>query len=233
MLDSTVADIIYNPITDLSVLSLSDLFVCFGNLRLSHWSLKVHVQNISYVQKSCPWFEMNRPVSSLVLEWVFPHTFFPKEDLYLLSTLMCLAKEKSQTEFNFLHFLVCEHSYLQTGLYREGYVLPGKNVCTYFGKGVRVYINIWTMFWSTLRCCCKFLFGFCLCSIISWFSFCALSVGSVGTKPEQHHFISSGECVEDRAERQPAGESNRHLRHTASSYWTKCVKNLTLYPNLV
>lgn len=38
------------------------------------------------------------------------------------------------------------------------------------------------------------------------FFFCALPVGSVGAKPEQYNFIPSGECVEDRAERQQAGE---------------------------
>jgi len=45
---------------------------------------------------------------------------------------------------------------------------------------------------------------------------CVLSVCSVGAKPKQHNFLPSGECLEDRAERQQAGEWNRHLRHKAS-----------------
>lgn len=54
--------------------------------------------------EGCPLFDMIWSDSSLVLQWVFPRTFFPKEDLYLLSTFMHLAEEKSQTEFYLLHF---------------------------------------------------------------------------------------------------------------------------------
>jgi len=61
------------------------------------------VQNVSYVQKGFPWFEMNHLI--LLSSWCgFSHTFFPKEDLYLLSTLMWLAKEKSQTQVLTLAF---------------------------------------------------------------------------------------------------------------------------------
>lgn len=61
------------------------------------------------------------------------------------------------------------------------------------------------MFSLTVRCC-KFLFGFSVSLFPDFFFFCALSVDSVGAKPEQHNFFPSGEPFEDRAERQQAGE---------------------------
>ncbi len=72
--------------------------------------------------KGCPLFEMIRSDSSFVLQWVFPRTFFPKEDLYLLSTFMNLAKKKSQTEFYLLQFYNADLWFVSICTARLGFI---------------------------------------------------------------------------------------------------------------
>lgn len=127
-----------------------------------------------------------------------------------------------------MHFenpdLCTEYLNFQTRLYREGFVLTGKNMNTYSEKWVIVCINICTVSWSTFRCIFKFLWflwilflfhNFCIpvyLVLSVCLNKCALSVVSAGAKPKQHHFFPSWERVEVWAQRQQAGES--HCCHT-------------------
>lgn len=168
--------------------------------------------------KGCPLFEMIRSDSSFVLQWFFPRTFFPKEDLYLLSTFMNSAKEKSQTEFYLLQFYNADLWFVSICTARLGFigrVMPCgvKMWALTLKKWVRVYINICTMFWLTFRCFSFFLVSVsvtlflhtCLFSCVC-LNLCVLSDGSLGAKSEQHNFFPSGERAKDWAERQQAGE---------------------------